>query len=107
MQHSSQNNCNTTTRCMELWDLWDDILPVASLKFQELDILETLSAEVCVFFIHRNICETKLKQESKMLPLIVSELNTLAYFVAKKINETFLILSALSIDLDSVQHSTL
>lgn len=50
MQCSSQNNCNTKTPCMELWDVSDDNLPVASLGPQELDILGTLSAEACVFF---------------------------------------------------------
>lgn len=42
-----------------------------------------------------------------MLPLIASELNKLACFVAEKINETSLILSGLAIDVDSVWHATL
>lgn len=28
MGRSSQNNCNSTTCCMELWDFWNDNLPV-------------------------------------------------------------------------------
>lgn len=50
MRCSSQNNCNTKVHCRELWDIWDDSLPVASLKPQESDISGTLSAEGCVFF---------------------------------------------------------
>lgn len=40
-----------------------------------------------------------------MLPQIVSGLNRLACFVAKRVNETSLILSALAIDVASMQHA--
>lgn len=51
------------------------------------------------------ICGTEVEQESKMLLPIVSGLNRLACFVAKSVNETSLILSAMAIDVDSMQHT--
>lgn len=50
MRCSSQSTCSTKTPLRELWDVWDDNLPVASLVPQESDTLGTLSAEGCVFF---------------------------------------------------------
>lgn len=100
MRCSSQSICNTKTPLRELWDVWDDNLPVASLEPQESDILGTLSAEGCVFLTtHWNmICGTEMEQESKMLLPVVSGLNRLACFVAKRVNETSLVLSSMAID---------
>lgn len=43
-----------------------------------------------------------MEQESKMLLPVVSGLSRLACFVAKRVNETSLILSAMAIDVDSM-----
>lgn len=46
------------------------------------------------------ICGTELEQKSNKLSPIVSGLKRLACFVAKRVNEICLILSALAIDVD-------
>lgn len=51
------------------------------------------------------ICGTELEHKSNTLPTIISGLKRLACFVAKRVNETCLVLSALAIDIDSMQHA--
>lgn len=51
------------------------------------------------------ICGTELEQKSNKLPPLVSGLKRLACFVAKRVNEICLILSALAIDVDIIQHA--